>query len=140
MKIGALARHADTTAPTIRYYEEIGLLPRPGRATGGQRHYGAEDVARLTFIRRCRSFGFSVAQVRALMQVMTGPHRDCQGALDLAREHLSDVRARMAELRALEATLTDIVRTGEEDCPGGRGPDCTVLRALKTDDAARAQA
>ncbi|MEM8822260.1 MAG: MerR family DNA-binding protein [Pseudomonadota bacterium] len=95
---------------------------------------------RLTFIRRCRSFGFSIAQVRVPMLVMAVPYRDCQGTLDLAREHLSDVRVRMAGLRALEATLTDIVSLGEDDCPGGRGPDCTVLRALKTDDAARAQA
>jgi DNA-binding transcriptional MerR regulator len=61
LRIGALASRMGTNAPTIRYYEEIGLLPRAHRRSGGQRIYSEEDVTRLTFIRRCRGFGFSIA-------------------------------------------------------------------------------
>jgi DNA-binding transcriptional MerR regulator len=65
LKIGALAKRTGTNGPTIRYYEEIGLLPAAERQPGGQRTYGEDDVKRLTFIRRCREFGFSVDQVRS---------------------------------------------------------------------------
>lgn len=136
MRIGALAQNTGTTAPTIRYYEEVGLLPRPGRREGGQRRYGSEDVARLTFIRRCRAFGFSIEQVRALVQVMGDSTRDCREALALAERHLADVRAKLFELRALEGTLSDFVRTCEGDCEGGPGPDCAVLQELAMPAAA----
>ena len=68
LKIGALAGQTGTNAPTIRYYEEIGLLRSAGRQAGNQRVYGDADVKRLTFIRRCREFGFSIDQVRSLVR------------------------------------------------------------------------
>ncbi|MBO0865344.1 MAG: MerR family transcriptional regulator, partial [Mycobacterium sp.] len=73
IKIGELARATGTTAPTIRYYEEIGLLP-PAPRSGGQRQYGDADVRRLTFIRRCRESGFPVEQVRVLASLT----HDCE--------------------------------------------------------------
>jgi DNA-binding transcriptional MerR regulator len=73
LKIGALARQTGTNAPTIRYYEDIGLLPVADRASGGQRVYGTADLTRLTFIRRCREFGFSIDQVRALIVFCRAP-------------------------------------------------------------------
>ena len=65
LRIGALAERTGTNAPTIRYYEEIGLLRPPDRQRGGQRVYGEQDLKRLTFIRRCRQFGFPIEQVRS---------------------------------------------------------------------------
>src|SRR5262245_4328954 len=100
LKIGLLAEQTGTTVPTIRYYEEIGLLPRANRGHGGQRSYGEEDVGRLTFIRRCRDFGFSVEQVRTLTQLMRDPDRSCVEARDLAWQHLSRVRAKLGEFKA----------------------------------------
>jgi DNA-binding transcriptional MerR regulator len=73
LKIGALARQTGTNAPTIRYYEEIGLLPSAGRQAGNQRVYGEADVKSLTFIRRCRQFGFSIDQVRSLVALVPAP-------------------------------------------------------------------
>ena len=87
MKIGHLAQATLTTTPTIRYYGEIGLLPLPPRQAGSQRGYGDADVRRLTFIRRCRDFGFPIDKVRLLVSLMQDGDRDCCGcgkALDVA--------------------------------------------------------
>src|SRR3546814_1728639 len=76
-RIGELARRTRTNPPTIRYYEEIGLLPAPARRDGGQRSYGEEDERRLTFIRQCREFGFSIEQVRSLVSLTQRHDRSC---------------------------------------------------------------
>jgi DNA-binding transcriptional MerR regulator len=101
LKIGALAERTGTNAPTIRYYEEIGLLRSADRQSGGQRVYGDVDVKQLTFIRRCREFGFSIDQVRSLVALVRDPQSSCMHARDLAQEHLTAVRAKLSELRAL---------------------------------------
>lgn len=87
LKIGALADRTGATAPTIRYYEEIGLLRRADRQSGGQRIYGEDDISRLTFIRRCRDFGLSIEQVRALVALAQDPERSCMEARDIAEGH-----------------------------------------------------
>src|SRR3546814_5008342 len=79
-RIGELARRTRTNPPTIRYYEEIGLLPAPARRDGGQRSYGEEDERRLTFIRQCREFGFSIEQVRSLVSLTQRHDRSCMEA------------------------------------------------------------
>jgi DNA-binding transcriptional MerR regulator len=130
MKIGALASRTGTTAPAIRYYEEIGLLPRADRQEGGQRRYGAADVRRLTFIRRCREFDFSLDDVRELLTLMGDPERDCAEARDIAQTHLAGIRKRVRELQSLERTLDGFVGTDAGSCAGGPGPDCIPLAKL----------
>ena len=137
-KIGELARRARTSAPTIRYYEEIGLLPAPARQAGNQRRYGDSDVHRLTFIRRCREFGFSVEQVRALASVTTDSTRSCSEARDIAHTHLLDVRSKLHELRGLELSLARFVADCDADCIGGPGPACCIFEDLGTDDRLKA--
>lgn len=127
LKIGALAERAGTNAPTIRYYEKIGLLPRPTRRVGGQRSYGIDDIKRLTFIRRCREFGFPIEQVRTLVALVQDRERSCLEARDLAQQHLEAVRAKLVELRALERSIAGFVRTCEQSCAGGPAPDCVIL-------------
>jgi DNA-binding transcriptional MerR regulator len=78
LTIGKLAKAAGVSTPTIRYYEEIGLLPPADRSESGQRVYGAEDLERLTFIRRCRDFGFGIEQVRLLAGLSISADRDCR--------------------------------------------------------------
>jgi DNA-binding transcriptional MerR regulator len=136
LRIGALAKRTGTNAPTIRYYEEIGLLPLAGRQTGGQRVYGDEDVRRLAFIRRCRDFGFSVEQVRSLVALVQDRRRSCLEARDLAREHLAAVHIKQQELNALERNIADFVASCEEACAGGPGPDCVILKDLSRVDRA----
>jgi DNA-binding transcriptional MerR regulator len=130
LKIGALAKRTGTNAPTIRYYESIGLLPRPGRQDGGQRTYGDEDVKRLTFIRRCREFGFPIERVRILASLMQDRDRSCTEARDLAQEHLMAVRAKLVELKALERSIAGFVISCDASCAGGPGPDCVILEDL----------
>lgn len=130
LSIGALAKAAGVTAPTIRYYEEIGLLPTPNRSASGQRAYDETDVERLTFIRRCRDFGFPIEQVKLLSGLSISPDRDCIEARDIARDHLADVRAKLIELRALERNLKVFVDRCEEGCSGGPGRECTVFKEM----------
>jgi DNA-binding transcriptional MerR regulator len=130
LKIGALAKQTGTTAPTIRYYEEIGLLRSAGRQAGNQRVYSAADVKSLTFIRRCREFGFSIEQVRSLVALVQDPASSCEDARDLAQEHLITVRAKLAELKALERSIAGFVATCDASCSGGPGPDCVILDDL----------
>src|SRR5437762_6320229 len=94
---GALAALTQCTVPTIRYYEQIGLLPPPARAENGRRHYREGDVKRLMFVRRCRDFGFPIEQVRALADLLEDGDRSCSEVLDLAQHHLDAVRAKQAE-------------------------------------------
>ncbi|MBS3960853.1 MAG: helix-turn-helix domain-containing protein [Sandarakinorhabdus sp.] len=129
-KIGALAERTHTNTPTIRYYEQIGLLRRPNRQEGNQRRYSDEDVGRLTFIRRCREFGFSIEQVRTLASLVQDRSRSCMEARDIAQTHLADVRAKLRELKALEKSIAAFVATCDEKCVGGPGPDCVILDDL----------
>jgi DNA-binding transcriptional MerR regulator len=129
LKIGELARASGTTAPTIRYYEEIGLLPRPSR-TRGRRRYGEDDVRRLTFIRRCRDFGFPIDQVRILATLTHDNERSCKEARDLAEAHLAAVREKQRELRTLERNIAALIEVADVACPGGSGADCIVLEEL----------
>ena len=130
LRIGALAKRTGTTAPTIRYYEEIRLLRRAERQVGGQRVYSADDVKRLTFIRRCRQFGFSIEQVRSLVAIVQDPTRSCMDARDMAQHHLAEVQVKVRELKALERSLVDFVAMCDSACRGGSGPDCTILEDL----------
>jgi len=130
IKIGALAARTGTNAPTIRYYEEIGLLPSADRQQGGQRVYGDADVKRLTFIRRCREFGFSIDQVRSLVALVQDPQSSCMHARDLAQDHLTAVRAKLAELKALERSIAAFVTSCDASCAGGPGSECVILEDL----------
>jgi DNA-binding transcriptional MerR regulator len=140
MKIGGLARRTGTNVPTIRYYEEIGLLRSADRQAGGQRVYGDADVKRLTFIRRCREFGFSIDQVRSLVALVQDPALSCVHARDLAQEHLFTVRAKLAELKALERSIAAFVASCDASCAGGPGPDCVILDGLSKGPNATAAA
>ncbi|MDE2166321.1 MAG: helix-turn-helix domain-containing protein [Alphaproteobacteria bacterium] len=130
MKIGELARRTRTNAPTIRYYEEIGLLPAPARREGGQRTYGDGDGRRLTFIRQCREFGFPIEQVRSLVALTEDQDRSCTEARSIAQVHLNAVRKKLAELKGLERNLTDFINRCDAVCSGGPGPDCVILQDM----------
>jgi MerR family transcriptional regulator, copper efflux regulator len=130
LSIGVLARQTGCTVPTIRYYEEIGLLPTGPRTEAGRRFYGDAAVRRLTFIRRCRDFGFSIDQVRELVGLVDAPDRPCAEVRDIAATHLQALRAKLSELQALEASMSKFVRSCESACVGGATVDCTLLEDL----------
>ncbi len=130
LSIGALAKRSGTNPPTIRYYEEIGLMRRAARRDGGHRTYGDADLKRLTFIRRCRELGFPIDQVRSLVDLLENGDRSCLDARDLARRNLEDVQTKLSELKALEADLAKLVKDCDAACVGGPGPDCVILEDL----------
>lgn len=130
LSIGLVARRTGASVPTIRYYEEIGLLPPAGRTEAGRRSYGEAAVRRLVFIRRCRDFGFSIDQVRELVSLVDQPDRPCAEVRDIASIHLTEVRRKLDELKALEAGLSAFVCGCDTACAGGAAVDCTILEDL----------
>lgn len=130
LTIGALAERTDCNVPTIRYYEEIGLLAKAGRRPGGHRFYREADVKRLTFIRRCREFQFPLEKVRELVDLIEHPERDCNAAKQLAEEHLVALRKKLVELQALEQSLSQFAESCSSLCAGGPARECVILEDL----------
>jgi MerR family transcriptional regulator, copper efflux regulator len=137
VRIGALAAKTGCSIPTIRYYEEVGLIPPAARTESGHRVYQPAAAQLLGFIRRCRDFGFSLEQVRSLLSLAQGK-KDCTEARDVAQEQLSTVRAKMLELMTLERTLAQFVDTCSATCAGGPAPKCNIIRDLGFDSSAAA--
>lgn len=127
LKISEIAEQAGVNTSAVRYYEDIGLLPRAERQEGGQRRYTDADARRLIFIRRCRDFGFGIEQTRQLVDLTLDRSRSCTEARDIAQAHLVAVRAKLAELKALERSIAAFVHTCDDACAGSAGPDCVVL-------------
>jgi DNA-binding transcriptional MerR regulator len=126
MRIGVLAERTGTSVPTIRYYEEIGLLRQVARR-GGQRIYDHEDAHRLGFIRRCRDFDFSIPEIRSLLSLMQNG-TPCGEARKLAEGHLDDLRRKLGELQALERTIASLVAACASTCDDGATADCVILQ------------
>lgn len=126
MKIGELARSAATKVETIRYYEDIGLLPAPPRTAGNYREYSAAHLTRLTFTRRARDLGFSIEQIRALLDLADQKSRSCKAVDVIAREHLADVRRKLADLTAMQYELETIIG----QCRNDTVADCRILEVL----------
>ncbi len=130
LAIGPLSKRTGCNIETIRYYERVGLLPAPARSPGGYRLYGDQHLKRLTFIRRARALGFSVQEVRTLLKLADERRRPCAEARAIAATHLEDVRAKMADLRAMERVLSETVAR----CMEGAGSHCPLIEALYRDD------
>jgi Cu(I)-responsive transcriptional regulator len=126
MNIGELARAANTKAETIRYYERIGLLPAPPRTVGNYRDYSAGHVNRLAFTRRARELGFSIEQIRALLDLADQKGQSCEAVDAIAREHLAEVRRKLADLGALCRELESLIG----QCRRGTIAECLILEAL----------
>ena len=137
--IGALSAQTGCNIPTIRYYEQIGLLPRPERAPNGHRYYRNADLKRLSFVKRCRDFGFPIEQVRALVSLFEDGNRSCAEVRDLAQVHLDAVRAKLEEMRRLEANLMAFVDSCTDACSGGPARDCIIIDDLTAAEAGCAE-
>ena len=128
--IGALAALTRSSVPTIRYYEEIRLIPAAQRRASGHRFYGGEMVELLRFIRHCRDFGFGIEQVRELVSLAASEQRDCVETRDIAQIQLDTVRTKLAELQTLERSLSRLVKSCSEQCAGGPATRCTIVQDL----------
>lgn len=125
--IGQLSKLTGVKVPTIRYYEQVGLLESSGRTDGNQRRYDQKGVERLGFIKHARDLGFSIDAITALIDLQLHPDRSCQEATDIAVDQLADVREKMRRLAALE---TELVRISDGCDGGGSSNDCYVLASL----------
>jgi DNA-binding transcriptional MerR regulator len=132
MKIGELAQRTGVGIDTVRFYERQGLLPQATRLASGYRTYAESDVRRLRFVRRAKTLGFSLAQVRELLALSDRRDGDMAGLRDVARAHLADVRMRLEELERIRAGLEALVAA----CPGhGALAHCPILGALAEEAA-----
>lgn len=124
--IGRLARETGCKVPTIRYYEQKGLLPAPRRSAGNQRMYGPEHLARLTFIRHSRELGFTQEAIRELLKLTDQPEQSCEAITEIARTHLADIHLRIARLSTLRAELERMIKA----CEGGRTAECRIIDTI----------
>lgn len=126
MTIGQVAQAAGCKVQTIRYYEQIGLLPEPPRSQGNQRLYERNQVDRLQFIRHARELGFPLDAIRALLGLADNPDTPCDAADAIASSQLEAVRQRISRLQALQAELERMLA----QCQGGKIADCRVIEVL----------
>lgn len=126
LSIGELGRRTHCKVQTVRWYEEVGLLPPPARTAGGHRVYGPAHLARLDFIRHARELGFPLDAVRALLALSDHPDRPCEDAHALASSQLALVEDKLSRLEALRVELTRLADT----CRGGVAAECRILEIL----------
>jgi MerR family mercuric resistance operon transcriptional regulator len=135
LSIGALSQQTGVHIETIRYYERIKMLAAPPRTGGGRRVYDQSHRRTLGFIRRARDLGFSLDEIRALMD-LDGPGRaSCEEVREIASRHLANVRAKLADLARLETVLSETVG----QCAANISPVCPVLGILDTEREIGAQ-
>ena len=123
---GPLSKRTGCNIETIRYYEQIGLMPAPPRSAGGHRLYGEEHLRRLTFICRARELGFSLKEVRGLLGLVDGGGNSCAEVKSLTLEHVRDIHRKIIDLRKIERVL----ETMAAQCDEGEVPACPVIDAL----------
>ena len=124
--IGQLSKLTGVHIETIRYYERIGVMPRPPRSEGGQRIYDDSNVKRLSFIARCRDLGFSLDDIRSLLGLVDGNGMTCADVRQMTLDHAAQAKRKIADLKKLERTL----RTMADQCHGNHVPECPIIDTL----------
>jgi DNA-binding transcriptional MerR regulator len=128
MKINQLSKLTNVLSKTIRYYEEVGLLPKAARNSNGYREYSVDDVDCLIFIRRCRELQIPLEQIKVLIQVQTDKTSSCSEVDLLIEQQLEKVRKTINELSLLEKTLSMLATSCSNDIVG----ECEILKKLKS--------
>lgn len=126
LTIGKLATATGTNVETIRYYEKAGLLRPPARTGGNYRSYQPGDLERLRFIRRTRDLGFSLDEVRTLLDLAAERDRDCGRVDEIAQRHLHEIDRKIADLMMLRRELAGMISS----CAGGTVAECRILDAF----------
>jgi DNA-binding transcriptional MerR regulator len=127
LTIGKLAARSGCKAQTIRYYEQIGLLPTPLRSIGNHRIYGLEHVRRLIFIRHSRELGFHLDAIRELLACSDNSDSSCQEVTQIAQKHLQEVNSWIARLSSFKSELEHMIA----QCPGRQISTCHIIGRLQ---------
>jgi len=126
--IGRLSRLSNVIVETIRYYEKIGIMPKPARNSSGYRIYSTPHLQRLLFVRRSRELDFSQPEVRKLLTLVDEHKYTCAEVKEMTARQLSNVRNKIKDLGKLEKALANMV----SECDGGDIPDCPIIDILST--------
>jgi DNA-binding transcriptional MerR regulator len=124
--IGEAARLTDVKVPTIRYYEQIGLLHAAPRTEGNRRYYREPDIRRLRFIRHARELGFEIDAIRTLLALQDHPQHPCDEVDALVGDHVANIDTKIIHLTALRRELQHML----DCCAGGRVAECRVIEAI----------
>lgn len=124
--IGAISNETGVNIETIRYYERIGIMPKPDRTEGGNRQYNHDQLKRLSFIKRCRELGFKIEEIRALLKMVDGADFTCGEVHATTINHLEAVRRKISDLKRMEKTLGKMAA----ECSKGDVPDCPIIDVL----------
>lgn len=126
MKISEAAKTVGLPTKTVRYYADIGLVAPISRSEAGYRQYDDGALRKLSFVKRARSFGFSVGECRELLGLYEDTERSSSDVRAIARERLIDIEAKQKELQLLHDELNMLVKA----CKGDNRPDCPILKGL----------
>lgn len=129
MTIGKLAKATDCKPETIRFYEKVGLLPKPKRSGSGYRLYSEDYLRRLSFIRRGRDLGFSLDDIGLMLELAEDQDSSCQEISRLSRDRLSTIQEKLCRLQALSNELNRLIG----QCNDGRVAECRIIEALTED-------
>lgn len=124
--IGVLARKTGCNIETIRYYEKVGIIPHPARSEGGHRLYGTGHLMRLAFVMKARALGFTLSEVKALLRLVDERDRPCAEVREVAASHLGDVEAKLADLQAMQAVLSDML----VGCATEQSSNCPLIERM----------
>ena len=128
LKTGELAKHAGVNVETLRFYEREGLLPEPPRRVSGYREYPPDAVQRIRFIQRGKELGFTLREIKGLLELRVDPQTTCAQVMQRTAEKIADVKRKISDLKAIDRALNKLMNT----C-SGRGPidECPILNHLE---------
>ena len=133
MKIGEAARTSGVSAKMIRYYEDIEIVSQASRETNGYRMYTDADVHTLRFIKRARDLGFSVEEIRRLVDLWRNAKRPSAEVKKIALTHIADLKQKILELQSMASALEHLA----DHCHGDQRPECPILDDLSGSPGAR---
>lgn len=126
ISIGEMSRRSNVKVPTIRFYEQKGLISAPERSEGNQRRYSIIELQRLSFIRHARDLGLTIDAIRELIELSDRPEESCAFADEIAVQHLESIQDKISQLKKLEKELQRIV----SGCDGDNVKNCYVIQSL----------
>ncbi len=130
LKTGELAKEAGVNVETLRFYEREGLLPEPPRRASGYREYPPDTVQRIRFIQRAKDLGFTLREIKGLLELRVDPETTCAEVKAQAAEKIADVKQKISDLKRIERALNKLMNT----CRGsGTIDDCPILKHLENE-------